>query len=150
MPVAALIPLTLVWFGLGESQKTGFIFIATVSFIIFDATSSVMLVDQKYLDTAYTLGASRWQIIRKVLVPLAMPRIWTSIRLLFGLGFGYIILAEGINQDTGIGTLIYVSQRRGLYEHVYLSTLVIALLAFLVDRLLYAIGRYLFPYLEKQ
>lgn len=146
VPVAAMIPLTIVWFGIDESQKVMFIFIACVAFVIFDAIESIFQVDQKYLDTAYTLGASRWQIIGKVLVPLALPSIFNSARLLFGLGFGYIILAEGINQDRGIGTLIFISQKRGLYEHVYLSLIALALLAYVIDRLLYGIGTLLFPY----
>ena len=55
-----------------------------------------MEVNSRYVDTAYTLGASRWQIIIKVLVPLSMPGIFNSLRLLFGLAFGYIMLAEQI------------------------------------------------------
>lgn len=146
IPVAALVPLTLLWFGTDESQKVLFIFIACVAFVISGATDTVNNVDQKYLDTAYTLGASRTQVIFKVLVPLALPDLFNSMRLLFGLGFGYIILAEVVNMDTGLGALISTSQRRGMYEHVYLCLLVITLVAYVLDRLLYWIGKQLFAY----
>ncbi len=147
VPIAALVPLVMVWFGLGETGKVAFIFIACVAFVIFDATQSIFDVDQKYVDTAHTLGATRAQIITKVLVPLALPDIFNSMRLLFGLGFGYIILAEAISLESGgIGALIFISQRRGLHGHIYLSLLVITLLAFAIDRLLYGIGLWLFPY----
>ena len=150
VPVAALIPLTMLWFGIDELQKVMFLFIACVAFITFDATQTISHVPQQYLDTAYTLGASRAQIIFKVLVPLAMPDLFNSTRLLFGLGFGYIILAEVVNMDKGLGTLIAQSQRRGPREHVYLCLLVIAVLAYCIDRLLYWIGKQLFPYRFKE
>lgn len=146
VPVAALIPLTMLWFGIDELQKVMFIFIACVAFVTFDATSIVMAVPQEYLDTASTLGAKRRQILFKVLLPLALPDIFNSMRLLFGLGFGYIILAEVVNMDQGVGTLISMSQRRGPKEHVYLCLLCITLVAYAIDRMLYFLGGKLFPY----
>ena len=71
-----------------------FIFIACVAFVISDTARAIADVGSHYIDTAYTLGASRWQMILKVLVPLAMPSVFNSLRLLFGLAFGYIMLAE--------------------------------------------------------
>ena len=150
VPMAAMIPLTILWFGTDELQKVMFIFIATVSFVIFDTTQIVMNVPQEYLDTASTLGASRRQIVFKVLLPLSLPEIFNSLRLLFGLGFGYIILAEIVNQDAGLGKLIMTAQSRGGgdggKEIVYLCLLIIALLAYAIDRLLYWIGTQAFPY----
>jgi ABC-type nitrate/sulfonate/bicarbonate transport system permease component len=146
VPVAALLPLTMLWFGIDEAQKVMFLFIACVAFVISGATDTIAGVDEKYLDTAYTLGASRRQVIAKVLVPLALPELFNSMRLLFGLAFGYIILVEGVNMDKGLGTLIFMSQRRGPKEHVYLCLLLIALVAYLLDRLLFWVGRQLFPY----
>ena len=96
IPVAAVIPLTLSLFGIGEFQKIMFIFIACVAFVVMDTATAIADVSDRYIDTAYTLGASRRQIVMKVLVPLAMPSIFNSLRLLFGLAFGYIMLAEVI------------------------------------------------------
>ena len=212
VPIAALIPLTLIWFGIDEMQKVMFIFLASVAFIFFDTTQSVRSVPGNYLDTAYTLGArpdwrsglrkaliagavyllaalltaaagrgdpelsflgalakpAAWiyaiaallggallwlpvfthQAIGKVLFPLALPRIVNSLRLLFGLAFGYIMLAEVINAKLGLGNLIIISQRRGPHEHIYLCLIVIALLAFLIDRLILWIQRLSFPYVS--
>jgi ABC-type nitrate/sulfonate/bicarbonate transport system permease component len=94
IPIAALIPLTYSLFGIGEFQKMMFIFIACVAFIVSDTATAIGEVSSRFVDTAYTLGASRRQIIMKVLVPLAMPSVFNSARLLFGLAFGYIMLAE--------------------------------------------------------
>jgi ABC-type nitrate/sulfonate/bicarbonate transport system permease component len=146
IPVAALIPLTLFWFGIGESQKIMFIFIATLPFVFADAASSVVAIHERYVETAQTLGATPWQIVGKILVPLAMPDIFTSSRALFGIGFGYIMLAELVAAEHGLGYLIAISQRRGLQAHIWGILLVITLIAFAVDRLLHWLQRGLFPY----
>ncbi len=211
VPIAALISLSLVWFGIGETQKVMFIFCATVAFILFDSTHAVEGVSNRFLDTAYTLGAGKdvrggliaaavtgliygliiglafswlsntgqgigdilksgsfwwaaliggglgallwypiWgnQVVSKVMLPLAMPNIYNSLRLLFGLAFGYIMLAELINAQAGLGHLINMSQRRGPREHIYLCLIIIATIAFVIDRLALWLQHRLFPYVR--
>src|SRR5436189_1799375 len=146
LPVAALIPLTILWFGIDETQKVMFIFIACVPFVYSDAVAAVANVPERYVETAQTLGASSFQIVRKVLVALAIPDIYNSLRHLFGLAFGYIMLAELINAQYGLGYLLMTSQRRGLSEHIILILMIIGLLAYGIDRVLYWFQRGLFPY----
>jgi ABC-type nitrate/sulfonate/bicarbonate transport system permease component len=146
LPVAALIPLTILWFGIDETQKVMFIFIATVPFVYSDAVEAIANVPDRYVETAQTLGATSSQIVRKVLVALAIPDIYNSLRHLFGLAFGYIMLAELINAQHGLGYLLMTSQRRGLSEHIILILLIIGLLAYGIDRLLFWFQRGLFPY----
>jgi ABC-type nitrate/sulfonate/bicarbonate transport system permease component len=149
IPIAALIPLTFTLFGIGEQQKVIFIFIACVAFIVSDAARAVAEVGTPHVDTAYTLGASRRQVILKVLVPLALPSIFNSLRLLFGLAFGYIMLAEVIKfgrEAGGLGDLIEMSQRRGLREDIILILLIIPVLALVIDRALFWVQKELFPH----
>ncbi|HOJ56352.1 MAG TPA: ABC transporter permease [Phycisphaerae bacterium] len=149
IPVAALIPLTFSFFGIGEQQKIMFIFIASVAFILSDSARAVMDVDRRYIDTAYTLGARRRQVIMKVLVPLALPDIFNSLRLLFGLAFGYIMLAELVKfggESGGLGDIINTSQRQGPREHILLVLMIIPLVALAIDRVLFWIQRELFPH----
>jgi ABC-type nitrate/sulfonate/bicarbonate transport system permease component len=149
IPLAALIPLTFSLFGIGEKQKIMFIFIACVAFVISDTADAVRDVSDRYIDTAYTLGASRRQVINKVLVPLAMPAVFNSLRILFGLAFGYIMLAELVKfggESGGLGDIIITSQRRGQREHILLVLLIIPLVAMAIDRVFYWIQRQLFPY----
>jgi NitT/TauT family transport system permease protein len=146
LPVAALIPLTIRWFGIDETQKIMFIFIASVPFVYSEAVAAIANVPERYVETAQTLGASSWQIVVKVLVALAIPDVYNSLRHLFGLAFGYIMLAELINAQYGLGYLLMTSQRRGLSEHIILILLVIGLLAYGIDRVLYWLQRGLFPY----
>ena len=146
LPVAALIPLTILWFGIDETQKVMFIFIACVPFVYADTVAAVVGVPDRYVETAQTLGARSHQIVTKVLVALALPDIYNGLRHLFGLAFGYIMLAELINAEHGLGYLLMTSQRRGLSEHIILILIVIGLLAYGIDRVLFWFQRGLFPY----
>lgn len=212
IPIAALIPLTMLWFGLYDFNKVMFIFLATIAFVIFDTVNTVHAVPDRFIDTAYTLGAQSsrkkgariaaiaggvygllimlgwyllrenttgtlaseflslhawvrfaagfvigfalWfpitnhQVMRKVILPLALPDIVNSLRLIFGLAFGYIMLAEVINAKTGIGALIINSQRRGFQEHIYLCLFIITLLAWGIDRAIMLLQRQLFPHIQ--
>ncbi len=149
IPVAALIPLTFSLFGIGELQKIMFIFIACVAFILSDSARAIAEVHDRYIDTAFTLGAARRQVILKVLVPLALPSIFNSLRLLFGLAFGYIMLAELVKfggESGGLGDIIITSQRRGPKEHILLVLIIIPVVALAIDRGLFWIQRELFPH----
>ncbi|MCY3018789.1 MAG: ABC transporter permease subunit [Planctomycetota bacterium] len=148
VPISALVPLMMAWFGLGETEKFMFIFIACVMFIVFDAARAVATVPERHVQTALTLGATRLQVLFKVLVPLALPEIFGSLRLLFGLGFGYIILAEIVAADGGLGYLIATSERIGPKTHIYPLLIVITLIAYGIDRLLWVAEHWLFPYRE--
>jgi NitT/TauT family transport system permease protein len=149
LPVAALVPLTLLWFGIGETQKVLFIFLACVPFAFADACSAVLRVPDRYLDSARTLGASQAQLIHSVLIPMSLPDIVHSFRALLGMSFGYIMLAELVNAGNGLGFILNQSQRRGLTEHVYLVLLVIGIMAWLIDFALRKLEHLLFPYREE-
>jgi ABC-type nitrate/sulfonate/bicarbonate transport system permease component len=149
IPLAALIPLTFAAFGIAEKQKVMFIFIACVMFITWDASVAVREVHQRYVDTAYTLGARTRNVITKVLVPLAMPAVFNSLRLLFGLAFGYIMLAEVVkfgSEAGGLGDIIRQSQRRGMTAHIWLILFIIPIVAIVIDRFLLWMQHSLFPY----
>jgi NitT/TauT family transport system permease protein len=149
IPIAALIPLTLFFFGQDEWQKIMFIFIATIAFITDDTATAIRDVSDRYIDTAYTLGASQWQIISKVIFPLALPNIFNSLRLLFGIAFGYIMLVEvikGSSEYGGLGDIINQSQHQAPRNHIYLVLLIIPVVALVIDRFLFLIQRQLFPY----
>ena len=125
------------------------IFLACVAFVLSDTAEAIRRVESSYIDTALTLGARPWQVILKVLLPLALPSICNSLRLMFGLAFGYIMLAETIkfgSEAGGLGHLINTSIRRGLRENVFLVLLLIPLVALAIDQLLFWFQRQLFPH----
>ena len=148
LPIPALVPLTLSLLGTGEKQKIGFLALAFVIYLLPLIVAAVDDVDPIYLKTAYTLGATKWQAVSKVLLAISWHDVYQALRFGFGIGWSYILLAEMVDIGRGIGGLIITSQRRGPREHIYLALLVIVALAFLTDKLWATLGKRLFPYRE--
>lgn len=148
IPIPTLVPLTLSLFGTAELQKVVFLALAFGIYLLPLIVQAVDAVDDTYLKTAYTLGAGRWQAVQKVLLAIAWPDIFQSLRLGFGVGWSYILLVEMVDMSKGIGGLIMISQRRGPREHIYLVLVFIVAIAFLTDRLWGWVGKRLFPYRE--
>ena len=148
LPIPALVPLTMSVFGIGETQKVMFLGLAFTIYLLPLFVKAVEEVDNVYLQTAYTMGAGRWQAITKVLLPVSLPQIVNAMRMGFGVGWTYIILAEMVAAERGLGQIIIIAQRRGPREHIYLVLLVIVLIAYLTDKLWEQLHRALFPYLS--
>jgi NitT/TauT family transport system permease protein len=148
LPIPTLVPLTLSLFGTGEMQKVMFLALAFSIYLVPLFVAAVDAVDDTYLKTAYTLGASKGEAVGRVLLPIAWPEIWQAMRLGFGVGWSYILLAEMVDVGRGIGGIIITSQRRGPREHIYLVLAMIVIVAFVTDRLWAVVGRFLFPYRE--
>jgi len=150
LPIPALVPLTMSLFGIDEFQKVMFLALAFVIYLLPLILNAVEEVDNVFLQTAYTMGASRWQTVRHVLFPIAFHRIIDIMRLGFAVGWSYIVLVEMVAAERGLGQIIIVAQRRGPREHIYLVILVIVLVAYITDKLWTRLSRYLFPYLESK
>ncbi len=146
LPIPALVPLTMSLFGIDEMQKVMFLALAFIIYLLPLTINAVEDVHNIYLQTAYTLGLSRWQIVRHVLLPISFPQIIDAMRLGFGVGWTYIILAEMVAAERGLGQIIIIAQRRGPREHIYLVLVVIVIIAYFTDKLWQALYRYLFPY----
>jgi ABC-type nitrate/sulfonate/bicarbonate transport system permease component len=148
LPIPTLVPLTLSLFGTGEMQKVMFLALAFSIYLVPLFVAAVDAVDDTYLKTAYTLGATKGQAVSRVLLPISWPEIYQAMRMGFGVGWSYILLAEMVDMGRGLGGIILSSQRRGPREHIYLVLLFIVVVAFLTDKVWAAVGRWLFPYRE--
>jgi ABC-type nitrate/sulfonate/bicarbonate transport system permease component len=146
IPIATLVPLTMSWFGLDESQKVVFLAMAFGIFLTPNIIKAVDSVPDVCLRTAQTLGATRWQIIWRVLVPVALPDIWHAMRLAFGVGWTYLVLAEVVVKTGGLGDLIDTARRRALSGRVYLVIVIITLIAWIADLVWKYLADVLFPY----
>lgn len=146
IPIATLVPLTMAWLGTGDTQKIVFLAMAFAIYLLPMIIQAIDSVPDVYLKTSYTLGASRLEVVARVLIPIALPDIWHAMRLAFGVGWTYLVLAEVVTLDSGLGYLVAVSQRQGPREHIYLVILVIALIAWGADMLWSWLGNVLFPY----
>jgi NitT/TauT family transport system permease protein len=146
VPIVVFIPLTLAWFGLSETQKVGFLFIGCFVALLPMVIKSIASVPAAYLDVAVTKGASQWQLVSQVLFPVAQADIWDHLRGVYGVGWGWIILAEVVNAQQGLGYLISVSERRGHTAAIFAIIIVIVAIAVACDQAWRLTGRWLFPY----
>ena len=146
IPIATLVPLTMSWFGTDELQKVVFLAMAFAIFLLPAVVTAIDAVPEVYLRTAYTLGAGRFQSIRRVLVPVAAPDIWHSMRLAFGVGWTYLVLAEVVVKTGGLGDLIDTARRRAMSGRVYLVIVIITVIAWVSDILWQQLGQLMFPY----
>ncbi len=146
IPIATLVPLTMSWFGTDEKQKVIFLAMAFGIYLLPLVVKAIDGVPDVFLRTAQTLGATRAQIVTRVLVPIAMPDLWHAMRLAFGVGWTYIVLTEALVQTDGLGYLIEIARRRGPREQIYLVIMIITIIAWFADQLWMRIGRWLFPY----
>lgn len=150
VPIVVFVPLTLAWFGLSETQKVGFLFIGCFVALLPLVIKEIANVPAAYLDVAVTKGASQWQLVRHVLFPVAQANIWQHLRGVYGVGWGWIILAEVVNAERGLGYLISISERRGHTAAIFAVIIVIVTIAVACDQLWKLGGQLLFPYLRKE
>jgi NitT/TauT family transport system permease protein len=147
VPIVVFIPLSMTWFGTGEQQKVGFLFIGCFVALLPLVIKDISDVPDAYLDVAVTKGASQWQLVRHVLFPVALPSIWDHLRGVYGIGWGWIIMAEiVVLPNYGLGGLIGVSERRSHTEAIYAVIIVIVLIAVACDQMWRFGGKLLFPY----
>ncbi len=150
VPIVVFVPLTLAWFGLNETQKVGFLFIGCFVALLPLVIKDIADVPAAYLDVAVTKGATQWQLVRHVLFPVAQANIWDHLRAVYGVGWGWIILAEVVNAERGLGYLIDVSNRRGHTNAIFAIIIIIVLIAIGCDQLWRLSGRVLFPYANRE
>ncbi len=153
LPIPTILPLTMAGLGIGEEQKVGFLAIASFVFLLPAIVTAVTNIDDVYLNTGYTLGATKLQVIARIIIPAALPAIFDSLRMGFGVGFTWIIMAEIVGAESGLGFILRQAQSRGGLDNsaiVYLILFVIILLAFIIDGIWRFLYRQFFPYKEKE
>lgn len=152
IPPMAILPILFICFGLGELAKVVLMVIGIAPVIARDLQGRVLEIPRELLIKAQTLGASSWQIVLRVILPLVLPRLLEAVRLSLGSAWLFLIAAEAIAATDGLGYRIFLV-RRFLAMDVILPYVVwITLLAYAFDRLLALVGRLAFPwhYQEKR
>lgn len=137
LPVPAIVPLTMAWWGSGEKQKIGFLALVTFCGLLPQVVRAISSVEHRYVLSAYSQGATAWQIVSRVMIPIAIPDIFSAIRMCLGIGWTYILLVEVIKAGEGVGgvgNLIMVYHRLGHMSEVYLTVVAIMIVGALMDR----------------
>jgi NitT/TauT family transport system permease protein len=148
MPVPAFIPLIMVWVGIGEEAKIAVIFLGTLFQIIPMTADHVRSLPEDLLNAAYTLGANRTQIIMKVIVPAIMPKLFETMRMMVGWAWTYLVVAELVAANSGLGYAILKAQRVLKTEAIFAGILIIGILGIATDRAFAAITKKSFRWVD--
>ena len=147
LPLTALTGLFIVWFGLDDPMKIAFLAFGIMVYLLPVVVQRIDEVQDVYLKTVFTLGATDWQTIRTVYVPSVMSKLIDDIRVLTAISWTYIIIAEAQNRSIGgIGALIWVEGRQGRVPNTFAILVIIILIGILQDRLFVYIDKRLFPH----
>jgi NitT/TauT family transport system permease protein len=133
LPKTALIPLIILWFGLGDSAKIALIFLGCLLPVVVGTYNSAREVDRLLVWSARFLGASEQRVVRDIIVPAALPHILNGIRTALALAFILVISAELIMAQNGIGYLIHLLGDGGDYAGMFAGILTISVIGFLAD-----------------
>ena len=133
LPASAFIPLLILWAGIGEAQKLAVIFIGSFFQLVLMVAVSVGGTRRDLVEAAYTLGASDWGIVRRVLIPAAAPQVAETLRLVLGWAWTYVIVAELIGASAGIGHMITDSQALLATDQIIFGIITIGVIGLVSD-----------------
>ncbi|MCL2894433.1 MULTISPECIES: ABC transporter permease [Brenneria] len=150
LPKIALIPLAVVWLGIGEESKFFLIFIATFLSVVVGANAAVERIGRNRIRVAQTLGASRGQIFCRVVLPDTLPELFTTVRLAIGIGWTSLIAAEMVAATSGIGWMVMNASSYLRTDIVMLGILLLGGIGYLLDLLLVGLQRILVPWAGKE
>lgn len=136
VPPLALIPLVIIWFGIWETGKVVLLFLAALWIMAIAARAGVSGVAIAKVHAAYSLGASRWQILRHVIVPNSLPEIFTGARVAMGVCWGTVVAAELVAAQKGAGMMIIAASRFQRTEIVIVGIVLIGLIGYGIDLLM--------------
>jgi len=149
LPLTAVTGLFIAWFGIETNMKVQFLAFGIIVYLLPVVVFRISQIDTIYLQTAYTMGASNWQLVRRIYWPFVTSRIFDDIRVLTAISWTYIIVAELVNKTGGVGALIYTAARQSRLDKVFAILLVIIIIGVLQDRLFVWLDKVLFPYKHK-
>jgi NitT/TauT family transport system permease protein len=133
MPAAAFIPLLIIYLGLGEEPKIALIFIGTVFFNVLMIMDAVKFVPKELIETTYTLGGNRPQVLWRVITPYVVPSLIDALRVNAATAWNLVVVAELIAAETGLGKRIEVAQRFFRTDEIFACLIVLGLIGFAID-----------------
>jgi taurine transport system permease protein len=146
VPPLALIPLIIIWFGIWESGKIVLLFLAALWIMTIAARSGVSGVKISKIHAAYSLGASKWQIMRHVIIPNSLPDIFTGARVAMGVCWGTVVAAELVAAEKGAGMMIIAASKFQLTDIVVMGIILIGIIGYGIDILMRIAEKRLVPW----
>ena len=149
VPPLALIPLVIIWFGIGEQGKIILLFLASLWIMTISSRAGVSGVNIAKIHAAYSLGASKWQIMRLVIVPNSLPEIFTGARVSMGVCWGTVVAAELVAAQKGAGMMIITASKFQMTDLVIMGIVLIGVIGYAIDILMRISENYLVPWKGK-
>lgn len=149
IPPLAYLPLIVIWFGIGEPSKILVIAIAMLAPVALSTAAGVRGVSRERIDAARSLGATRRQVVRHVILPSALPSILTGLRIALGAGWSTLVAAELVAATRGLGFMIQSAAQFLVTDVVVMGILVIAVIAFALEFVIRRVERALVPWAGK-
>ncbi len=149
IPPLALIPLIILWFGIDETAKIFLLFLASLFIMAIAARSGVSSVRVTKVHAAYSLGASKLQILRHVILPNALPEIFTGLRTSMGVCWGTVVAAELVAADRGVGSMIMIAKNFLQTDTVVIGIVIIGIIGYTIEMLMRYAERKLVPWKGK-
>jgi len=147
MPAVAFIPLVMLWVGIGEGSKIAIIFIGTFFQMVLMVAEDVRRVPAAQVEAAQTMGANRGELIEKVIFPSAKPALLDTLRITMGWAWTYLVVAELVAANSGLGYAILRAQRFLQTDTIFAGIIVIGLIGLVTDQLFRWAHRRAFPWL---
>ena len=146
LPSIAWVPLALIWLGAGETQKLAIIFMGSFSAALIYTVEATLRVDPDLVRAARNLGVSEGQLLRKVLLPAALPSIVSGLKVVMAIGWTCVISAEIVGTQKGLGSLIWTSREISKTSWVLVGMASISTMVLMLDALFHAIEKRLLPW----
>ncbi|MFZ1726239.1 MAG: ABC transporter permease subunit [Albidovulum sp.] len=146
IPPLAYLPLMIIWFGIGETSKILLIFLSVFAPVVLGARSGVKSAAIEQIHAAYSFGATRWQVMRYVIMPSALPEILTAMRIGIGFGWTTLVAAEMVAATKGLGYMVLSASQFLQTPVVIMGIFIIAIIAFAFDMLVRFVERRLVPW----
>jgi NitT/TauT family transport system permease protein len=148
MPISAFIPLLILWFGIYEGEKIAFLFIGVFVYLLPVVVQAIRAVPEELVQTARTLGASKLQVVFTVLVPSSLPEIFDSFRVMNAISWTYVILAEAVNPEHGLGYMVELARTHQKAAWSFAGLLVIGGIGLLTDFIIRTLSSMIFRWRE--
>jgi NitT/TauT family transport system permease protein len=148
LPVPALVPLTLIWLGIGEGSKVALLWIGTFFQLVLLVADDARRVPKEFIETGRTLGANDRALMSDVLVPAMLPNLVDSLRITLGWCWTYLIVAEIVASSSGIGYELWTARRYGKTPEVFAGILTIGVIGLASDQAIRLLHRRWFRYLR--
>lgn len=147
LPVPALVPLSIIWFGVGETTKLFLLWLGTFFQLVLLVADDMRRVPQEYLEIAYTVGARPRQVLKDVAFRAMLPSLFDNLRITLGWCWTYLIIAEIVAADSGLGFVIWTARRYMKTPEVMAGVVAVGIIGLATDQLLRFLHRRMFRYL---